>query len=66
MASPIRTERRADPGADLLGIVLGEHPDVVDEVGEERGHDAPVAGLDRRAAASAAGAASRGASWAPH
>jgi hypothetical protein len=27
--------------------VLGEHPDVVDEIGEERRHDAPVAGLDR-------------------
>ena len=31
------------PGADVLRIVLGEHPHVVDEVGEEGGHDAPVA-----------------------
>ena len=38
----------ADPRADLLGVVLGEHPHVVDEVGEQRGHDAPVAGVQRR------------------
>ena len=28
--------------------MLGEHPDVVDDVGEERGHDPPVAASARR------------------
>ena len=40
-----RGQRRRDPGPDLLGVVLGDHPDVVDEVGEERRDDPPVAGL---------------------
>ena len=38
-----RGERRGHAGTDLLRIVLGEHPDVVDEIGEEGGDDAPVA-----------------------
>ena len=33
------------PRAHLLGIVLGDHPHVVHEVGEERRHDPPVAGV---------------------
>ena len=34
-------DRHARP--DHLRVVLGEHPDVIDEVGEERGDDASVA-----------------------
>jgi len=32
--------------------MLGEHPDVVDEVGEERRDDTPVTSLGRRGGAS--------------
>jgi hypothetical protein len=28
--------------------MLGEHSHVIDQVGEQRGHDAPVADVDRR------------------
>ena len=35
-------EGRRDPGPDHLGVVLGEHADVVDQVGEQGGDDAPV------------------------
>ena len=38
-------EGRSDPLADILRIVLGHHPDVVDEVGEERRDDPPVTGV---------------------
>ena len=45
IASAIRAQRGADPRLDLLRVVLGDHPDVVDEVGEQRRDHAPVAGL---------------------
>ena len=37
-----RPERRVDLPPDVLGIVLGDEPDVVDEIGEEGGHDPPI------------------------
>ena len=43
-----RDERRVDPPPDLLGIVLGDEPDVVDEIGEQRGDDPPIAPLAGR------------------
>jgi hypothetical protein len=43
-----RGQGRRDPGPDLLGVVLGHHPHVVDEIREERRDDAPVAGLGGR------------------
>ena len=43
MASAIVASAAVTRVADLLGVVLGEHPDVVDEVGEQRRDDAPVA-----------------------
>ena len=47
MTSPIAASATADPLADVLGIVLGDHPDVADQVREERGHDPAVTGLAR-------------------
>ena len=41
-----RRERGGDPTPHLFWIVFGDHPDVVDEVGEERRHDAPIPRLD--------------------
>jgi hypothetical protein len=35
-----------DLAADVLGIVLGDEPDVIDKVGEERGDDATIARLN--------------------
>ena len=50
-----RGERGPHPLADDLGVVLGHHPHVVHEVGEQRGDDPPVARLaDRRRTAGAA------------
>ena len=46
MASAIAAQGVADARPDLLGIVLGDHADVVDEVGEQGGHDPPVTDLD--------------------
>jgi len=40
------TKRRADARTHLLGIELGDHPDVVDEVRKERCDDPPVTDLD--------------------
>jgi hypothetical protein len=37
-----RDERCIDPAPDILGVVLGHQPDVIDEVGEERGDDPPI------------------------
>ena len=41
-----RPERRVDLPPDVLGIVLGDEPDVVDEIGEEGGHDPPITRFD--------------------
>ena len=49
IVSAIPRSAGADARAHLLGIELGDHPDVVDEVREERGDDPPVTDLDRTA-----------------
>ena len=49
-----RGERRGHSGADLLRIVLGEHPDVIHDVREQCGHDPAVPG-DATAGAYASG-----------
>ena len=54
LAGPVvgldRLDHRPEGGvhlaADVLGIVLGDEADVVDEVGEQGGDDPPVTGLD--------------------
>ena len=46
IASTIAMERLVDLAADVFRIVLGDEPDVIDEIGEERRDDAPVAPLD--------------------
>jgi hypothetical protein len=38
-----RDERRVDAAPDLLGVVLGDQPDVVDEVREQGGDDPAIA-----------------------
>ena len=43
-----RCQGARDASTDFLGIELGDHPDVVDEVGEQGRDDAPVAGLRSR------------------
>src|SRR6185436_18604950 len=43
-----RHERGGHTRANVLGIVFGEHPDVVNEVGEQRRDDTPVTALGRR------------------
>ncbi len=55
LARPVETldrighpaKRGPDACPDLFRIVLGDHPDVVHEVGEQGGHDPPVASLPR-------------------
>ena len=56
ICSSHRRKRVGDAGLDDLGIMLGDHPDVVDEVGEQRGDDAPVAASDAGRADSTPGA----------
>ena len=45
MASAIAAEGGPDARSDLFRIVLGDHSDVVDEVGEEGRDDPTVAGF---------------------
>ena len=46
-------QRGVDPLLDVLGIVLAEHPDVIDEVGEQGRDDPPIAAEHRRRRAKA-------------